>query len=617
MRKWILGICSLLAVSMGCSVGDRGNGSSEGGTNGDSGMMPPPSGLRIEPANETRTISGAPVVINYNAIFRNAAGQDADVTGDVTWTSTVPALGTMVGSQFQSTVDQGGATSIRATMGDLIAMTTLTLRMESVIITPGTPADAPTRFGGMPDPSRAPEIVYPADGTMVPPNVGELEFHYRPNGANLFELHIQAAALDVRIYFGCPETLSDGCAYTPDREAWETISTAVAGGGPFTYTLTGVNDAGQLGQASRTLTVAEEPITGGLYYWNAGGGTIDRFEFGVRGAVRETFLDQGRVGAATCVGCHALSRDGRRIAVGTDIPTTTLQVFDVTTRERVFSLGDGGGGLPGFPSQPNFYSFNPDATQLAASSLNGLSILDGTTGNAITTGLGGGPATMPDYAPNGQHIVYVRHQAPAIGFVSDVPGVTSGELHRLDWNGSAWTEGPELVSGGGNNFYPAYSPDGNWIVFNRSPSNTNSFGDDNGGGMGGVRDAELWAVSHDGGAPIELVAAGGLTDSWPKFDPTEYMDRDRPIFWFAWSSRRAFGLRYGDDSVVQLWMSAFDPSMGDPALPAFRLPFQDIGTGNHIAQWVTSIERMTCNTDVDCGGEFCVDGRCYEERPLL
>ena len=51
--------------------------------------------------------------------------------------------------------------------------------------------------------------------------------------------------------------------------------------------------------------------------------------------------------------------------------------------------------------------------------------------------------------------------------------------------------------------------------------------------------------------------------------------------------------------------------------PPFRLPFQDITTGNHIAQWVTTVERQTCSTDVECSGEFCIDGRCYQQPPLF
>ncbi len=65
--------------------------------------------------------------------------------------------------------------------------------------------------------------------------------------------------------------------------------------------------------------MAQEPITGGLYYWNAAG-TIDRFEFGVRGARAERFLGVAETGGGICVGCHTLSRDGSRIAVGTGIP---------------------------------------------------------------------------------------------------------------------------------------------------------------------------------------------------------------------------------------------------------------------------------------------------------
>jgi hypothetical protein len=475
----------------------------------------------------------------------------------------------------------------------------------------------------MPDPAAAPDLVYPPDGTMVPPNLGELEFHYLTSGSTVFELSIAAPAASLRIYFGCPEPIGGGCAYVPDDEVWTTIATAARGAGPIRYRLRGVDPAsGRLGETSeRTLTVAEEDITGGLYYWNAGGGTINRFEFGVRGARAEVYLDQPRTGAATCVGCHTLSRNGQRIAVGTDIPGSTFQVFDVATRTRIFALGGGLGAI----GQPNFASFDPDAARVVTSGAMGLDIRDATNGTVLST-VGMGGASMPDWSPDGQHIVYVRYPPPPSfpGFPAfDPPGVDSGTIEVLDWTGSAWAARTLVARSGENNYYPAYSPDGQWVVFDRSPSNTSSMGSDSGsGGMSGVRDAQLWVVRADGSAaPMRLTAAGGLTDSWPKFDPTSYLDNGRAIFWFAWSSRRAFGLRYGDDARVQLWMSAFDPSRvgtgGEPALPAFRLPFQDIESGNHIAQWVTSVVRRDCTTDADCGGEFCYRGRCYEQVPIF
>ncbi len=621
-------LASTLIVASLAVAGCTANPTRPPGPGTDGGPPPPNDGgitptgdIRIEPADHVATImGGAPVELDYRAFVRGADGSERDVSAEVTWSVTRTELGSFAGAHFTSSTTLGGRTAVRARMGTLEGTTSLTLRLERAIVTPGTPPDAPGRFGGAVDPSRAPEIVYPSDGTMVPPNLRELELHYRPNGGTLFELHVTTTSVDLRIYFGCPESVGGGCIYTADDEVWTAIATAARGTGPFTYRLRSVDAMGRVGEsAMRTLRVAEEDITGGLYYWNAGGGTIDRFEFGVRGAVAERFLDQARTGAMTCVGCHTLSRDGTRIAVGTDIPTTSLQVFDVRTRARIFMLGAGGFG--GFPSQPNFTSFSPDARQLVASSLAGLSIRDATTGAVVTERLGGGASSMPDWSPDGNHIVYVRHDAPSFPGLTDTPSVTSGRIHTLDWNGTSWVAGPVLVAGGSeNNYYPAYSPNGRFVVFNRSPSNTGSMGGD--GSMGGVTDAQLWYVRSDGsGTAILLARATGYGDSWPKWDPTEYLDDGRPVYWLAWSSLRAYGLRYGDGARVQLWMTAFEPNVadtgGDPALPAFRLPFQNIETGNHIAQWVTRVERMTCTTDADCGGEFCVDGRCYEQPPLF
>jgi TolB protein len=131
-----------------------------------------------------------------------------------------------------------------------------------------------------------------------------------------------------------------------------------------------------------------------------------------------------------------------------------------------------------------------------------------------------------------------------------------------------------------------------------------------------VPDSEIWVVATDrSGLTVRLAAAGGYGDTWVKWDPTSYLDQGRTLFWLTWSSRRAYGLRYAQDAKVQLWMAAFDPaatrSGGEPASPAFRLPFQDIASGNHVAQWVTSVERAPCADATDCGvGEFCSGDIC-------
>jgi hypothetical protein len=612
-----LALGAVVGCTVGASRGDGGGGGNPDGGNVDTGIGPGVEALLIMPANEVRTISGGvPVEIDYMAIHHAANGTDTDVTSTVTWDSTVSTLGAFTGNHFTSVTDHGGVTSIRARLGSLMGATSLTLHLDSDIVTASAPPDAPTMFGGASNPAAAPQIVYPLDGTMVPPNLQQLEIHFIPAaGTSVFRLEFPTSIGNIRIYFGCEEAVGGGCVYTTDATTWQVISDAGAGSGPLTYHLAAVDGSGGVGTtADRTIQIAAEPITGGLYYWNAAGGSIMRFDFGVPGAREEVFINQARTGAGICVGCHTVSRDGRRIAVGTDIPTTTFQVFDVASRMRIFSLGGG------FPSQPSFASFSPDDTQIAVSSSMGINILDGATGSPILQRLGGGAATMPDWSADGMHMAIVRYVGAPIGNV-DPPGVSGGTIVRLDFDGASWSVGPTLAdAGGGNNYHPTYSPDGNWIVYNRSPSNQSSMGGDM-SSMDCVTDAQTWAVAADGsGASLQLDTIRGECDTWPKFDPTTYRDHDHDLFWLAWASAREYGLRYGANSRYQIWMTAFDPAAataGNPPTHApFRLPFQNIGSGNHIAQWVTSVERSMCMTDADCPGEFCYEGRCYQVRPV-
>lgn len=578
--------------------------------------------LRIEPADHVVTISGgATESIDYRLFLQNEGGGETEVTSEAVWSAGSPELGSFSGSTFTTAPDRGGYTRILASYRGMLASTSLTIQLDRVVLGPGASPDTPSRFAGTPSAGAGPELVYPDDGVMVPPNLGLLEFHYRPNGGEVFELSLIARGLRLRVYFGCPESVAGGCIYTPERREWETLAAAAAGADPIEWRLRSVNAAGEIRESGpRRIAVAEEPITGGLYYWNAGGGTIDRFEFGVRGARAERFIGRAQTGAAMCVGCHALSRDGSRIAVGTDLPTTTLQVFEVGTRNRLFSSGGGG---PGFPSQPNFTSFSPDARQLVASYLTGLRFIDATTGMVLRERVGGGPASQPDWSPDGNHIVYVAHDAPSFPGLVDVGGVTSGRITIINRVGSEWSAPRTIVAiPGVNNYYPAYSPDGRFIAFCRSPSNTNSMGADPDSGESAVPDAQLWLIPSDGsGAARQLTVIAGLADSWPKWDPTEYEHQGRPLFWMSWTSRRAYGLRLARDQRAQIWMAAFDPTeaaTGEQGFrPAFWLPFQDIGTSNHIPQWVTRVERRTCRDNGDCGGEFCVEGRCFSEPPLI
>jgi hypothetical protein len=77
---------------------------------------------------------------------------------------------------------------------------------------------------------------------------------------------------------------------------------------------------------------------------------------------------------------------------------------------------------------------------------------------------------------------------------------------------------------------------------------------------------------------------------------------DSQILWLTFSSLRRYGLRpspppasthEGLPNGTLIWMVALDPARlargEDPSVPAFCLPFQNIATSNHIAQWTAGV----------------------------
>jgi hypothetical protein len=565
----------------------------------------PGAHLVIAPGHTTLTVEhGVAASQAYTIVAVDDAGAETDVTAEAALVIGVPSLGSFDHNVFHSTIDHGGKATVTATWKTLTAQADLTVLLKSVIIEPGAPPDAPGQFGGGHAGGPAPSLIYPDSGVIVPPNLNTMEVHYRPgSGQQLFELTFTGATIELAVYFPCT-ALADGCVWSPSQSTWDILATAGRGDAPLVYTLRGLDASQQLGAAApRTIQFATDDVAGGLYYWAASAGTIMRYDFGLRLQTAEKFLTTQQAGGTTCVGCHALSRDGRLIAVGTDIPgPATLTSLAVATRARQWSTSSGT-GFPGFPGGDgaNFFSFSPDDQQLVSSAGTNLVVRSASDGSGVTTVVTN--ATMPDWSPDGMHIVFARagQAAPAAN-----PGVATGSIVQVQVG--AWNATQTLVAAAGdNNYYPAYSPDGDWVVFDRSANASDSFDQ---------TDARLWVVASAGGAPVALAnaspAPGG--DSWPKWSPVPHAYQAGPIHWLTFSSRRAYGLRGGGTS--QIWMVGFDPQRAavglDPSFAAFWLPFQDPASGNHIAQWVEHVDRPPCNQGMCAPGEICdpTEGVC-------
>lgn len=583
----------LLAASFAgaaCSASNPTNPNSGGGGTGTGtgGTLPATDTLTISPVDAVLELpAGQAGTLEYKAVVVGPGGSK-DLTQGAFFSIDDDSLGQFTGATFHANGTSGTST-VRVSTGDKTAQTSITVRSSTVIITPGAPPDSPTKFGGPEDASKAPSMVYPADGVLVPPNMNVLEFQFMPGAGNdLFELTFKTPSVVAQVYLTC-NPVGPGCGYTPDATVWKLVSDAARGTEPVEYTLKGVSQADptKVGVAPKQkISFGKEDMLGGLYYWNAAAGATMRYEFGKSGQTAELFMSAPQAGAGICVGCHVVSRDGKRMVAGLDFPGSAYKVFDVASKAIVFTQPQGG----------SFFSFSPDSTQVLTNDTFNITLRDAASGAQIGNTVGAG--AMPDWSPDGKNIVFAKGQG-------GITGVNGASLETLKFDGANWVPGQVLVPyGGQNNYYPSYSPDNGWVLFNRSSGSSYD-----------APDARVWAVSSKGGQPIELTAASSGGDSWPKWSPLAQGYKSGTIMWLTFASRRPYGLRLQGGQTAQIWMTAFDPAraaMGlDPSYPAFWLPFQDMASGNHIAQWVLHVDRKPCVDNSVCeASEVCKNGVC-------
>jgi WD40 repeat protein len=338
----------------------------------------------------------------------------------------------------------------------------------------------------------------------------------------------------------------------------------------------------------RTLHLSNEPMQGGIYYWastapQGGAYGIFRHDMADTGVPAEEYMTTNQTGGR-CVACHSVSRDGTRMSAAYDGgPNGAGAVVDVASRtvEAVTNHWD-------------FSTLSPDGKQLFTIYGYTLTVRDADT-QAVLATMTETPVTHPELSPDGTMLAYVRPTTLAWDWMFG-----GGQIYTRSYDATTYSFGPEqpLVTTGANNYYPSWSPDGRWIVFNRSD-------DASGTGAYNNPSAAVWVVKADGSsAPIALTAANqglGLTNSWARFAPFEQTagaTSDR-LFWITVSSKRDFGTRLLNTNVAdsqkspQLWMLAFFPDqagmVSDPSARAFRLPFQSLATHNHAAQWTEKV----------------------------
>ena len=100
-----------------------------------------------------------------------------------------------------------------------------------------------------------------------------------------------------------------------------------------------------------------------------------------------------------------------------------------------------------------------------------------------------------------------------------------------------------ITSPGENNYYPAYSPDGAYIIFNRA---TGMAAHPRPGRLSNLRARAILVSTKPGARPQDLPALNGngdVTNSWPRWSPVIQNYKGHKLVWVTFSSTRDYGLR--------------------------------------------------------------------------
>lgn len=612
LAVWILAACSGSDVGAGsgrtldggseldgrdAAPGDDGDdGGDDGGGDEDGGGATTPSALRIEPTSLSITDDGvAPGETGTLRAFGTFDGEEREVSGDVTWSLDPAELADVAGGAL-ATRNRGGQGTVTVKLGNATATASISVKLEAAFADPGAPVGAAALFpadtgSDVTGQLNSPLIVYPSHETMFPRNLERVNYQWRAGASlDLFEVRFDSAVASVRYY-------TENKTWLPSAEVWHWLADTHAGSS-LTLTVRGLAQsapATTYRSQAVTLYFSDSEVLGALFYWSTGAQGVLRATLSSASASK--FFTDPSSGDKTCVSCHTVSRNGKRLAGGYG-----------GERLRQVSIPDRMLQIPAAPASQGpdygFGTYNPEATRLLYSNKGKLTLLDAETGAKIrdltlpaTTF-----ASHPDWSPDGRYVV-VSYQVG--GKAPDNKHVQGTSIARIPVKPNDEFGEPEVLvaSAGATDtlYFPSHSPDSRFIAFVR--------------GVGASKDnatSKLWLVAAQGGAPVAVTRLNervrhedgitGIGNSMPTWAPST-----KPgTFWLAFSSIRDYGDVLDGTDRDQLWGAALDPELigtgSDPSYAAFWMPFQQLDEGNHRAFWVIDTEEV-CPSDIEiCDG---------------
>jgi Tol biopolymer transport system component len=387
----------------------------------------------------------------------------------------------------------------------------------------------------------------------------------------LFELRVHAdnQVNDLVVY-------TTATQWTMPQAMWAALA-ADSAGVPMTVSVRGAVYAGgaitALAQGSSgPFGIAPVEAPGAIVYWQITGGSQgDLLGFNVGDdTVQNTMLASTVKEYSTqCVGCHTSTPDGDYAVFSSNSATNTWDdgIGSVKADAGVgdtpsFLSADGKTALQGSSQgimATSIAHWSPgDYMVLAASNSNTTlqwTELDGVgaaaTGTMTITGDPNANKTSPTWSHDGKNVAYTS--APQS--VSGRPSGANNDIYVVPYSktGSVTAKALTGANTAANEYYPSYSPDDQWITFNRTTD----------GDTYSQPNAEVYVTKADGSGTAQRLAANdppacskrvspGVTNSWPRWAPAKPAPQTvngLTYYWVVFSSKRL------DGSTPQLYMA--------------------------------------------------------------
>ena len=530
------------------------------------GLLSDVVSLRIDPEVKTLyTSEGEPAEFDYSAIatFKDGSEREIDL---VSWSLTNLSVGEIESDGWFTSVDtNGGVTQIIAQHVGIEAIAELDVIYRSYEITEGVdPAVVDAFDSANATPDVYVEIIYPFDGVMVPRNLEGLGFKwYQAEGHNVQRLRLLSEITDLSVYLG------DQNSWMSTAELWKKVAAANRDGAIEVYIESGIWNGSSLSDVRRgpsiDLTVNRLDARGSVLYWETSEGAVMRIPFGETDADRFWPPPED---TTSCVGCHVINEERDRMVVGYGGFDGMWEVVDVEDVDDLLTeIG------PRTDHRLTFKTVSPSGEYMLGTNEGIVYIYDLLDGRLLDTLDLGDPVSQPDWHPDGDSIVMVRVKW---GFMTDM-NFEGGEIINIPWeDGELGTPVVLMPSSSTYNFYyPAWSPDGEWIAYNRTA-----------GSCYASLNAQLWLMDRNGDYNTYLTNANGpdgRMNSYPRWGPLP----DDEVLWLAFSSRQEYPL--SGQFQPQIFVSGIDTERArsgvDPSYAPFWLPGQEPNSDNHIPVW--------------------------------